>query len=148
MEPIEITWPGSTDRITIRMLRKLPEETHPVGDFLASRFQQYWPPQQHVSGGPFLSVKQDDAWRARIGDAHNLGGFVLVARHTSSNGGIVAAIVCEPVAGERVSRVVIQSQGGYEAATVDPAMLSAAKRECELVGLPLARPVTHWELLS
>ncbi len=147
MEPIEITWPGSSDRITIRMLRKVPEETHPVGDFLASRFQQYWPPQQHIAGGPFLSVKQDDAWRARIGEAHNLGGFVLVARHTSSNGGILAVIVCEPVPGERVSRIVIQSLGGYEAATVDDVLLAALKKECALKGRPLARPRTVWELM-
>lgn len=147
MQPIDITWPGSSDRITIRMVRKVPEETHPVGDFLASRFGQYWSPVQHYAGGPFESVDQATKWRARIGEAHNAGGFVLTARHTASNGNLLAVIVCEPVPGERVSRIVIQSQGGYEAATVDPAMLAAAKEQCELVGLPLARPVTVWEVL-
>lgn len=147
MEPFDITWPGSADRVTVSAISRAADDIYPAGEFLAARFQGYWPAAQHVAGGPFLSVDQESKWRARIGDAFIAGGVALAARHTSSNGRIIAVAIAEPVQGEQVSRLVIQSLGGYEAATVDDVLLAALKKECALKGRPLARPRTVWELM-
>jgi hypothetical protein len=107
----------------------------------------YWPAAQHIAGGPYLSVDQRVKWSARIGDLFNVGGVLLLARHASSNGRVVAVAAAEPVPGQPYSREVVRTQGGYEAATVDDVMLATLKRECALVGLPLARSRVVWEVV-
>lgn len=149
MEPFDITWPGSSDRITVSAVTSRDVDARAdASEYLAAHMGSgYWPAAQHVAGGPFLSVDQRVKWSARIGDVFNAGGVLLIARHTSSNGRVVAVAAAEPVAGERVSQVVVQTKGGYEAATVDDVMLAALKRECALVGLPLARSRVVWDVV-
>lgn len=149
MDAFDITWPGSSDRITVSSVTARDVDArNDASEYLAAHMGPgYWPAAQHIAGGPYLSVDQRVKWAARLGDVYNVGGVVLIARHTSSNGRVIAVAAAEPVPGELVSRVVVQTVGGYEAATVDPAMLDALKRECSLVGLPLARARTVWEPL-
>jgi len=147
MEPFDISWPGSADRVTVSLLTRVADDIYPAAEYLAARFQSYWPAAQHVAGGPFLSVDQESKWRARMGDAFIAGGVALAARHTSSNGRIIAVAIAEPVQGEQVSRLVIQTRGGYEAATVDGVLLAALKKECARLGAPLAKPRTVWDLV-
>lgn len=149
MDAFDITWPGSSDRITVSAVTARDVDArNDASEYLAAHMGPgYWPAAQHIAGGPYLSVDQRVKWSARLGDVYNAGGVVLIARHSSSNGRVVAVAAAEPVVGELVSRVVVQTLGGYEAATVDPAMLDALKRECAIVGLPLARARTVWEPL-
>lgn len=147
MEPFDITWPGSRDRITVSSIAREYELIDSAAEFLASRLGEYWSPKRHVAGGPFLSVDQRGAWRARIGDAFIAGCVVLVARHTSSNDGVVAVAIAERVPDKQVSQLVIQSKGGYEAQTVDEVMFKALHLECQKSGYPLAKPRIEWDLL-
>lgn len=149
MDAFDITWPGSSDRITVSAVTARDVDArNDASEYLAAHMGPgYWPAAQHIAGGPFLSVDQRVKWSARIGDVFNAGGVLLVARHTSSNGGVIAVAAAEPVPGQPYSREVVQTKGGYEAATVDDVMLTALKRECALVNLPLARPRTVWEVV-
>lgn len=149
MDAFDITWPGSSDRITVSAVPARDVDARAdASEYLAAHMGPgYWPDVQHVAGGPRLSVDQRKSWSARIGDVFNAGGVLLIARHTSSNGRVVAVASAEPVPGHPYSREVVRTQGGYEAATVDEVMLAALKRECALVNLPLARPRTVWEVV-
>lgn len=147
MEPFDITWQYSSDRITVSSIKRSYEDLDAAGEYLAAALPHYWPPRQHIAGGPLLSVDQRVAWRSRLSDVLNAGGVVLIARHTSGNGRVVAVVAAEPVPGEPYSREVVRTQGGYEAATADDVMLAALKRECSLVNQPLARPRTVWEVV-
>ena len=149
MDAFDITWPGSSDRITVASVTARDVDArNDASEYLAAHMGPgYWPAAQHIAGGPYLSVDQRVKWSARIGDLFNVGGVLLIARHTSGNGRVVAVAAAEPVPGQPYSREVVRTQGGYEAATVDNAMLAALKRECALVNLPLARPHTVWEVV-
>ena len=141
MEPFDITWPGSRDRITVSSIAREYELIDSAAEFLASRLGEYWSPKRHVAGGPFLSVDQRGAWRARIGDAFIAGCVVLVARHTSSNDGVVAVAIAERV--PDLATAIRRHRGTRDIVVVGEGL--AARDRDAVRGFPLrfdaARPI-------
>lgn len=144
MTPAVLTWPGSDDVVTItRSDNSTYDSRDAVAEFLSSRYPQWWP---MVDGA---SVDQRLAWRSLLADVYYVSGVVLVARHTSSANGIIAAAIAKPTRFPREAELIVQSSGGYAAPDVDPRMLAEMQAECMRVGLVLghAEMVRKWVAL-
>lgn len=95
MEPIVVQDPGSNIVITVSKFELRTAKTYyELAEFLASRFQHYWPAQK--TDGTLLSVDQEFKWRGRCAEVGYADGIILMARHTSGNDRIIGVAVSEP----------------------------------------------------
>ena len=95
MEPIVLQDPGSKMVTTVTKFDlRTAKSYYELGEFLASRFQHYWPPQK--VDGNLLSIDQEFKWRARCAEVGYADGIILMARHTSGNDRIIGVAVSEP----------------------------------------------------
>lgn len=146
-----LKWTGSSDRIDIETVEEPPgmspdarrAQRETVANYLASVLPEFWP-QQMVSGA-MQSVDQRGSWVAEIARVYIADGLVVVARHTSSANGIIAAALTMPVPGERVSRLVVLAAKGYADEEVGPRLRDAVIAECARLGKRLARKVERVE---
>ena len=139
MLPASMTWPGSDQVVTIsRCTNRAFDAFDEIAEFLSSRYPQHFPPYR-LPGGQTQSVDQRFAWRAELGRVHDRAGVVLLARHTSSNNGIVAVAIACPTEYSHEAALVIQSSGGYSAEDLDPRMRAELVAECQRAGMVLGR---------
>lgn len=145
MEPIKIQDPGSTDCTTITLWElRTAGSYYELGDFLSSRFQRWFPPQN--VGGVTLSVDQLGSWRAELARIINAGGVILHARHTSSNDKIVGVAVARPT-GQPHEATLFCNGAAYDVERLENVMLAALRQECARQGLVLGKEVMvrKWE---
>lgn len=151
MEPIALTWPGSTDVVTIRRSDNSTYDARDeIAEFLASRYPQFWPMEPDPERpGEVMSIDQRGKWRAVLADVYYVNGPVLVARHTAGNNRVIAAAIAKPTRFPREAELLVQSSGGYAAGDVDPRMLAELQAECMRSGLILGREkmVREWVAL-
>lgn len=143
MEPIKITWEGSSDAVTISRSDNQTYDTRDaVAEFLASTLPNFWEMVDDPERpGEKMSVDQRGKWRAVQADLFYEGCPILIARHTASGNGIIAVAIAKW--GERPgeAELVVQTTGGYAHADVDPRMLGALKGECALRNAVLGHAV-------
>lgn len=139
MLPVTLTWPGSTDVVTIgRSANRSFDAFDEIAEFLASRYPNHYPPYT-LPGGQTHSVDQRLAWRAELGRVHDRAGVVIVARHTAGNNRIIAVAIANPTQFSHEAELIVQSSGGYAAEDLDPRMLAELGAECLRAGLVLGR---------
>ena len=146
MLPASITWPGSSEVVTIsRAASRSFDAFDEIAEFLSSRYPQHFTPYQ-LPGGQTQTVDQRFAWRAELGRVYDKAGVVTVARHSTGNNRIIAAAVACPTQYAHEAELVIQSTGGYAAEDVDPRMLDEIRAECQRAGMVLgkAEMVRKW----
>ncbi|MBP8182331.1 MAG: hypothetical protein KAZ88_15270 [Acidimicrobiia bacterium] len=91
MLPASLTWPGSSEVVTIsRSGARTYEAFDEIAEFLSSRYPNHFPPYT-LLGGQTHSVDQRLSWRAEMGNVHDRAGIALVARHSTGNNRIIAA---------------------------------------------------------
>ena len=95
MEPIVMQDTGSNIVVTVTKFDlRTAKNYYELAEFLASRFQHYWPAQKH--DGTLQSVDQEFKWRGRCAEVGYADGIILMARHTSGNDRIIGVAVSEP----------------------------------------------------
>lgn len=142
MEPIELTWPGSSDKVTItRMTNRANDAYAAVAKTIHSRYPYFWPTYRDAAGQEH-SVDQLLSWMAEVGRVYDQEGPILIARHTTSGNNVIAAAMACPTEDGKKATLVIQTLGGYAADTIDVAMWDALAEQCSLKGWKLD-PVTR-----
>lgn len=140
MEPIKIQDTGSSDCTTITLWElRTAGNYYELGEFLASRFQRWWPPKD--VGGAVISVDQPGSWRAELARIANSGGVILQARHTSGNDRIVGVAVARTT-GQPNEAELFCNGGAYDTERLENAMLAALRQECARQGLVLGKAET------
>lgn len=145
MQPITIQDAGSSDRVTIEQFElRTAGNYYELGEFLASRFQRWWPPQD--VGGVTISVDQPGSWRAELARIVNAGGVVLQARHTSSNDRIIGVAVARTNQNPHEAELYCNG-AAYDTERLEAVMLAALRQECARQSLVLGREVKvrKWE---
>ena len=156
MEPLaphDLTWPGSTARVTLSTVvedwptmwnaeqKRASREW--LAEFLASRVPNHWP-QQPDSNGLMQSVSQLGSWVAEIGRIRIDGGVIVVA-HTPGplgvTGTLLAVAIARPTQFAKEAEKVLQTTGGYASDDVDPQLHERLKAECFMHGLILGRAI-------
>lgn len=141
MTPVELTWPGSDDLVTIsRSPNKTYEDRDFIAEFLSSRYPQFWAMEDDPTRpGEKMSIDQRGKWRAVLADVYYVNGPVLVARHTTGNNRIIAAAIASPTQFPHEAELVVQSTGGYASEDLDPRMRAEMVAECQRAGMVLGR---------
>ena len=139
MLPASLTWPGSSQVVTIsRSGARTYEAFDEIAEFLSSHYPNHFPPYT-LPGGQTHSVDQRFAWRAELGRVYDRAGVVLLARHSTGNNKIIAVAIANPTQFAHEAELVIQSTGGYCAEDVDPRMRAEMVAECQRAGMVLGR---------
>ena len=139
MLPVSLTWPGSSEVVTIsRSGARTYEAFDEIAEFLSSRYPMHFTPYQ-LPGGQTQSVDQRFAWRAELGRVHDRAGVVLIARHSTGNNRIIAVAIASPTQFAHEAELLIQSTGGYASEDLDPRMLAELGAECQRAGMVLGR---------
>lgn len=140
MKPVEITWEGSSDVITInRSDNNTFDAREPIAKLLTSQYPNFWPMEPDLVNGGMMTIDQKFKWMSTLNDVYNEGGIVLVARHTSNNNNLIAVAISRPVSMKPASTMLVQSTDGYEGARVDEEMLKAMRGQCQESGKILSR---------
>lgn len=143
MTPIVLQDPGSSDVRTItRFELRTAGDYYELGEFLASRFQRWWPPKD--VGGAVLSVDQPFAWRAELARVNNNGGVILLARQTSGNNRVIGVAIARATGHPNEAEMYANGGMGEQ---LEEIMLAALRQECARVGLVIGKEkmVRTWE---
>ena len=139
MQSVSLTWPGSSEVVTIsRSGARTFEAFDEIAEFLSSRYPNHFPPYT-LPGGQTHSVDQRMSWRAELLRVHDRAGIVLVARHSTGNNRIIAAAIASPTQFPHEAELVVQSTGGYASEDLDPRMRAEMVAECQRAGMVLGR---------
>lgn len=141
MLPVSLTWPGSSEVVTIsRSANDAYDARNEIAEFLSSRYPAFWPMEPDPGRpGEKMSIDQRGKWRAVLADVYYLAGPVLVARHTTGNNRIIAAAIAHPTRFPHEAELIVQSTGGYASEDLDPRMRAELVAECQRAGMVLGR---------
>lgn len=133
MTPVELTWPGSDDLVTIsRSPNKTYEDRDFIAEFLSSRYPQFWAMEDDPTRpGEKMSIDQRGKWRAVLADVFYVNGPVLIATRLADGKPVMlAAAIAKPTRSPLEAELLVQSTDGYASRDVDPRMLAELKAEC------------------
>lgn len=135
MTPIVLQDPGSTDVRTItRFELRTAGNYYELGEFLASRFQRWWPPKD--VGGVTISVDQPASWRAELARINNSNGVILLARQTSGNNLVIGVCAARGTGNPGEAEFVFNGAVGEQ---LEGVMYAALRQECSQNGLVMGK---------
>lgn len=125
MDPVVLQDPGSNIILTMSKFDlRTAKDYYRIGEFLASRFQNYWGMQK--IDGRMQSVDQEFKWRGRCAQINNADGIILVVHHTSGNNRIVGVLLSEPTEVEDEANELVCG-AAFDAERVQKALRDAAR---------------------
>ena len=143
----KLEWPGSSDLVEFhRSTNKAYDEIDEIAEFLSNMVPRYWSPYLLPDGKTYATRDQRGQWRSQLGELHDNNGFIVLARHKSSNNRIIAVHLVKRNGNAQEAEEILQTRGGYAAEDVDPMMLHVTRKLCFdsgrlVLGLPETRRI-------